>query len=67
MSPRGTRPSPYAVLHVAIAVIGVAVAYATGRYALVLVLLALTAAGRTLGLGRIWERLPFVVRFGFLK
>jgi PAS domain S-box-containing protein len=32
------RPSPYTVLHVAIAVIGVAVAYATGRYALVLTL-----------------------------
>jgi PAS domain S-box-containing protein len=38
MSPRGIRPSPYTVLHVAIAVIGVAVAYATGRYALVLVI-----------------------------
>jgi len=36
-------------------------------YALVLVLLALTAAGRTLGFGRVWERIPFVVRFGFLK
>jgi len=36
MSPRGTRPSPYTVLHVAIAVVGVAVAFATGRYALVL-------------------------------
>jgi thiosulfate dehydrogenase [quinone] large subunit len=36
-------------------------------YALVLVVLALTAAGRTLGFGRVWERIPFVVRFGFLK
>ena len=38
MSPRAIRPSPYTLLHIAIAVIGVAVAYATGRYALVLVL-----------------------------
>ena len=30
-------------------------------------LLALTSAGRTLGFGRIWERLPFVQRHGFLK
>ena len=29
-------------------------------HALVLVLMALTAAGRTLGFGRVWERLPFV-------
>ena len=36
-------------------------------YALVLVVLALTAAGRTLGFGRVWERIPFVVRFGILK
>ena len=36
-------------------------------YAMVLVLLALTSAGRTLGFGRIWERLPFVQRYGFLK
>lgn len=36
-------------------------------YALVLVALALTAAGRTLGLSRIWERIPFVSRYGFLK
>ena len=36
-------------------------------YTLVLVVLALTAAGRTLGFGRVWERIPFVVRFGFLK
>jgi thiosulfate dehydrogenase [quinone] large subunit len=36
-------------------------------YAMVLVLLALTAAGRTFGLGRYWERLPVVQRYGFLK
>ncbi len=36
-------------------------------YALVLVILALTSAGRTLGLGRYWERLPVVQRFGILK
>jgi thiosulfate dehydrogenase (quinone) large subunit len=36
-------------------------------YALVLVVLALTAAGRTLGLGKLWERLPIVQRYGFLK
>ena len=36
-------------------------------YALVLVLLALTSAGRTLGLGRMWEKIPFVDRHGFLK
>jgi thiosulfate dehydrogenase (quinone) large subunit len=36
-------------------------------YALVLVLLALTAAGRTLGLGRMWERLPLVSRYPILK
>jgi thiosulfate dehydrogenase [quinone] large subunit len=36
-------------------------------YALVLVVLALTAAGRTLGLGRVWERLPVIARFPFLK
>ena len=36
-------------------------------YALVLVTLALTSAGRTLGFGRIWERLPVVQRHGFLK
>ncbi len=36
-------------------------------YALVLVVLALTSAGRTLGLGRRWERLPVVQRYGFLK
>ena len=36
-------------------------------YAMVLVVLALTAAGRTFGLGRYWERLPVVQRYGFLK
>jgi thiosulfate dehydrogenase [quinone] large subunit len=35
-------------------------------YALVLVLLALTGAGRTFGLGRAWERLPMVARRPFL-
>ena len=36
-------------------------------YAVVLVLLALTAAGKTLGLGRRWERIPLVSRHGVLK
>ena len=36
-------------------------------YAQVLVLLALTSAGRTLGFGRMWERIPFVTRHGILK
>ncbi len=36
-------------------------------YAMVLVVLALTAAGKTFGLGRYWERLPIVQRYGFLK
>lgn len=36
-------------------------------YALVLIALALAGAGRTLGLGRMWERLPLVSRYGFLK
>ena len=36
-------------------------------YALVLVALALTSAGKTLGLGRVWERIPLVGRYGFLK
>jgi thiosulfate dehydrogenase [quinone] large subunit len=36
-------------------------------YALVLVALALTAAGRTLGLSRTWERIPVVARHGYLK
>ena len=35
-------------------------------YALVLVVLALTGAGRTLGLGRRWERISLVNRYGFL-
>ena len=36
-------------------------------YAGVLVLLALTHAGRTLGLGALWEKVPFVQRNGWLK
>jgi len=36
-------------------------------YALVLVALAVTSAGKTLGLGRVWERIPLVARYGFLK
>ena len=36
-------------------------------YALVLGVLALTAAGKTLGLGRRWERISLVARHGFLK
>ena len=36
-------------------------------YAMVLVLLALTSSGRTLGLGRRWEELPLVTRLGALK
>ena len=36
-------------------------------YALVLVLLALTAAGKTLGLGRVWERIPLVAKHESLK
>lgn len=36
-------------------------------YAIVLVALALFGAGRTLGLGRQWERLPLVQRTPFLK
>jgi thiosulfate dehydrogenase [quinone] large subunit len=36
-------------------------------YAEVLVLLALTSAGRTFGFGRMWERVPFVTRHGILK
>ncbi|MEO7746093.1 MAG: hypothetical protein ABIV05_07690 [Actinomycetota bacterium] len=35
-------------------------------YALVLVLLALTGAGRTLGLSRRWERIPLVNKYGAL-
>jgi thiosulfate dehydrogenase (quinone) large subunit len=36
-------------------------------YALVLVALALAGANKTLGLGRVWERIPLVQRYGFLK
>ena len=36
-------------------------------YALVLVGLALTGAGHTIGLGKVWEKLPIVKRYGFLK
>lgn len=36
-------------------------------YAVVLVLLALTAAGKTLGHGRRWEQIPLVSRHGALK
>ncbi len=36
-------------------------------YAGLLAVLALTAAGDTLGLGRLWARVPLVERFTFLK
>jgi thiosulfate dehydrogenase [quinone] large subunit len=36
-------------------------------YAGVLAVLALTAAGETLGLGKIWARLPLVQRLPWLK
>ena len=36
-------------------------------YALVLVALALAGANKTFGLGKLWERIPFVARYGFLK
>jgi len=36
-------------------------------YALALVALALVGAGKTLGLGARWERLPIVQRYGILK
>jgi thiosulfate dehydrogenase [quinone] large subunit len=36
-------------------------------YALVLVVLALAGADKTIGLGRIWERLPLVKRYSLLK
>ena len=36
-------------------------------YAGVLVLLALTAAGETLGLGKVWNRLPIVQRLPWLR
>jgi thiosulfate dehydrogenase (quinone) large subunit len=36
-------------------------------YAMVLVVLALTGAGKTLGLGRVWERIPLVSKHEILK
>jgi thiosulfate dehydrogenase [quinone] large subunit len=36
-------------------------------YALVLGVLALAGANKTLGLGKVWERIPLVERYGFLK
>ncbi|MGA8986955.1 hypothetical protein [Aeromicrobium sp.] len=36
-------------------------------YALILVVLALTSAGRTLGLGAMWEKLPIVKEHAFLR
>jgi thiosulfate dehydrogenase [quinone] large subunit len=36
-------------------------------YAGVLILLALTTAGHTLGLGKTWNRLPIVQRLPWLK
>jgi thiosulfate dehydrogenase [quinone] large subunit len=36
-------------------------------YALVLIVLAMAGAHRTLGLGRVWERIPLVARNGWLK
>ena len=36
-------------------------------YALVLVVLALTSAGKTLGLGRLWEKIPLVAKHEALK
>ena len=36
-------------------------------YALVLVVLALTGSGKTLGLGRLWERIPLVSKHEILK
>ena len=36
-------------------------------YALVLIALALASAGKTLGFGRVWERIPVVARYGILK
>ena len=36
-------------------------------YAIALIGLPLVAAGHTLGLGRYWERIPLVQRYGFLK
>jgi len=36
-------------------------------YAIALGLLAFLSAGRTWGLGKVWERIPFVARHGWLK
>ena len=36
-------------------------------YALVLVMLVLAGAGHTIGLGRQWERIPFVAKHGWLR
>ena len=36
-------------------------------YAIVLAALAIYGAGRTFGLGRVWEKLPFVQRYPILK
>ena len=36
-------------------------------YALVLVMLVLAGAGYTIGLGKRWERIPFVAKHGWLK
>jgi thiosulfate dehydrogenase [quinone] large subunit len=36
-------------------------------YALTLILLALAGAGRTWGLGRVWERLSIVRRYPVLR
>ena len=36
-------------------------------YALVLVVLARVGAGKTLGLGAGWEKIPLVQRYGILK
>jgi thiosulfate dehydrogenase [quinone] large subunit len=36
-------------------------------YALLIVALALAGANKTFGLGRMWERIPIVSRYGFLK
>ncbi|PZS26709.1 MAG: hypothetical protein DLM59_17750 [Pseudonocardiales bacterium] len=36
-------------------------------YAGVLIVIALAGAGRTLGFGRVWERIPLIIRYGALK
>lgn len=36
-------------------------------YGLVMVVLAIAGANKTLGLGRVWEKIPLVDRHGFLK